>query len=136
MIAPLILALSMSGACPGEPMTKAGVLAAERDWVAALEQGDHARLDCRLAPGFTDSNWQGRLLSRADAVARISGPRPRLLLQALEVELLGRTAIVHGLNTQRGADGTIEGTVRFTDVFAYRQGRWQALSAQETPARK
>lgn len=112
------------------------MLAAERDWVDALQQGDAARLDCRLASGFTDSNWQGKLKSRADAMAGIAGPRPHLSLQALEVELLGRTAIVHGLNTQSHADGTVAGTVRFTDVFAYRARRWQAISAQETLVRK
>jgi len=135
MIATMLLALAVSGGCAMEPMTKSGVLAAERDWVDALEQGDKSRLDCRLAPGFTDSNWQGKLLARGDAMARIAGPRPHLSLSGLEVDLLGSIAIVHGLNSQKRADGIIEGTVRFTDVFAYRAGRWQALSAQETPVR-
>ena len=136
MIAPLMLALALSSGRPSEPMTAAGALAAERDWVDALQQGDRLRLDCRLAAGFTDSNWQGRRLSRADAMARIAGPRPHLSLQALEVEFLGKTAIVHGLNTQSRPDGNVEGMVRFTDVLIYRAGRWQALSAQETPVRK
>jgi len=136
MIATLMVAVALAGGCPSEPFTKAGVLAAERDWVDALQQGDAARFDCRLASGFTDSNWQGTLKSRADAMAGIAGPKPHLSLQALEVELLGRTAIVHGLNTQSQADGTVVGTVRFTDVFAYRARRWQAILAQETLVRK
>ena len=136
MIAALTVAVALAGGCPSEPLTKAGVLAAERDWVDALARGDGERLNCRLASGFTDSNWQGKLQSRADAMAGIAGPRPHLSLTELEVELLGRTAIVHGLNTQSQANGTIVGTVRFTDVFVYRAGRWQAISAQETLGRK
>ncbi|HZQ40945.1 MAG TPA: nuclear transport factor 2 family protein [Rhizomicrobium sp.] len=136
MIAALMLILAVSGHCPYEPMTRDGVLAAERDWVDAIEQGDRVRLDCRLGSDFTDSNWQGELKSRSDAMAALAGPRPRLSLKALGVDLLGRTAIVRGLNGQSQPDGTLRGTVRFTDIFIYREGRWQALSAQETPVRQ
>jgi hypothetical protein len=45
--------------------------------------------------------------------------------------LLGDTAILRGVNTQRSGT-TVIGSVRFVDVFAYRSGRWQAVSAQES----
>lgn len=136
MIAILMAALALSQACPLEPMTKEGVLSAERDWVEALERGDRVRLECRLAPQFVDTNWQAKVLSRADVLARLGGPRPQPSLTKLEAQLVGKTAIVHGVNSQTSRDGTDQGSVRFTDIFVYRARRWQAVSAQETVIRK
>ena len=47
------------------------------------------------------------------------------------VDIAGNTAIVHGVNTLIQGDREI-GVERFTDVFELQNGRWMALSAQET----
>jgi hypothetical protein len=59
-------------------------------------------------------------------------PPSRLQLTDVTVRLEGRTGIVRGLNTQIAPDGKVVGRVRFTDIFVWRAGRWQAIAAQET----
>jgi hypothetical protein len=131
-----VLALGGGGAalaCPPQPRTAAAALATEREWVAALEQRDSATLDCILAPGFTDTSWRGELLLKPQVMKALPGRAPSTLnLSELSAELIGSTAIVRGVNTQTSA-GKLIGSVRFVDVFVYRSGRWQAVSAQETP---
>lgn len=133
----LALLTSVAPACSqAEPATPQGLLLAERRWVAALETRDVRNLGCRLAPGFTDTAWQGKLFGRAAVLAALPHrPDSKLVLSELTAEVHGRIGIVHGVNTQIGPDGKAAGKVRFTDVFVRRDGRWQALSAQETPMR-
>lgn len=119
-------------ACPTQPQTAAGVLATEKAWVTALEQRDSAALDCILDPGFADTTWRGVLVTRAQIMARLpSRPPSTLDLTDLQPTLLGNAAILRGVNTQRSGT-TVIGSVRFVDVFVYRSGRWQAVSAQES----
>jgi hypothetical protein len=42
-------------------------------------------------------------------------------------------AIARGLNEISDKDGRIVMRIRFTDVFLYRHGNWQAVATQETP---
>jgi uncharacterized protein DUF4440 len=120
-------------ACPREPATKAGLLLAERHWIAALETRDVARLACSLAQGFTDNNWQGRLITRSEMLAALpSRPDAKLRLQGLRVRRIGAVGIVTGLSSRRGLQSGLDGTVRFTDVFFRQGGRWRAVAAQET----
>ncbi len=119
--------------CPKHPMTRAGVLATEHEWVRAVETRDTAALSCILALEFADTNWRGQLVRRSTVLARLaSRPASRLELSDLSVVQHGRFAIVRGMNTQTAADGRASGSVRFTDVFVYRAGSWRAITAQET----
>lgn len=130
----LLLAAAASACTLSEPPTPAGLRLAENRWVAALEARDGRALACRLAPDFTDSTWRGDLVRRAAVLAALpSRPPSRLALSELAAEVHGGVGIVHGVNTQTSADGKTIGRVRFTDVFVRAGGRWQALSAQETP---
>jgi hypothetical protein len=54
-------------------------------------------------------------------------------LQDIEVQLHGAMAIARGLNEIKERDGRVVMRIRFTDVFVYRHGSWQAVAAQETP---
>lgn len=115
------------------PRTAAGALAAEREWVTAIEHRDVAALACLLEPGFTDINWRGQLVTRGqmlDVFFAMKAPRPTLDQLTTDVE--GDVAVVRGRNRQTGPDGKSAGAVRFTDVFVYRDGAWRALRAQET----
>ena len=123
--------------CPGpDPRTEAAVRATEDRWVHLLETRDAAGLGCLLAPEFVDSNWAGRKVPRAQVLEALPHrPDTSLALSEIDVMLHGDIAIVHGLNRQTDAAGKHAGTVRFTDIFLYRERRWQAVSAQETPVR-
>lgn len=126
----LLLGLLMAAApCSVDPPTRAGLLKAEADWVRALETRDAAALACRLAPGFVDTAWNGELHDRAEVLAALPRRTGRLTLSDLDARLFGKTGLVRGLNTQG------RGAVRFTDMFLFADGRWQAVSAQETVKR-
>jgi hypothetical protein len=122
-------------ACPTYPLSSAGALAAERAWVAAIEDGDRDALSCLLDAAFLDSNWKGQIITRQDMLDRvIEKPRPTLKLSDLTVALHGAAAVVRGINTQSAAGQSVP--VRFTDVLVYRTGRWRAVAAQETVIRQ
>lgn len=111
----------------------AGALAAEREWVRAIEHRDAAALDCLLASDFTDINWRGRVVARAQMLDGFAAkPWITLVLDELTADVAGGMAVVRGRNRQTGPDGKPAGAVRFTDVFVYRDGAWRALQAQET----
>lgn len=115
------------------PRTAAGALVAERYWVGAIERRDAAALDCLLARDFTDINWRGQVVTRAEMLDKFAAkPRVALKLDGLSIDVVGDMAIVRGRNTQTGLQGQPMGSVRFTDVFVYRGGAWRALRAQET----
>ena len=135
MIALALLAASAAQAapCPTQPATSAGALAAEQQWVRAIEARDVGALSCILAREFSDTNWRGEVVPREAVLARLpSRPPSTLKLGGLSVFPEGRFAIVRGTNTQTGNGPASSGSVRFTDVFIYRGGAWRAVSAQET----
>lgn len=118
--------------CHSQRRTEAAVLATEDAWVAAIENRDVAALDCILDPSFADTSWRGELISRGQVLDRLPGrPESRLTLSDVHAVLIGNVAIVRGVNSQSDRGRAI-GSVRFVDVFAYRSGRWQAVSAQES----
>ena len=131
----LLLAALAVAACPTEPRTADGLRQAEDRWVAALEARDGAALACCLASDFADNNWQGAIVSRDDMLARLpKRPPSRLQLTDVTVRIEGMTGVVRGLNTQIAPGGKVVGRVRFTDIFVWRAGHWQAIAAQETLA--
>jgi hypothetical protein len=119
--------------CASEPRTSAGVIATEHAWVAALEHRDGSALDCILGSGFSENNWHGKQVSRAEVLAHLAErPSSKLHLSELSTTVDGSMAVARGINTQTGPDGKVTGSVRFTDVFLYSDHRWRAIAAQET----
>lgn len=108
----------------------------EQNWLRAAGSRDTAALDRILAAGFVHVAYDGRVLSKADAMkASVAPPTDRQTLSQLTVHLYGGTGVVTGLNTVASPGGAVEVRLRFTDVFVHLDGRWQAVSAQETPER-
>lgn len=48
----------------------------------------------------------------------------------LKIRIFGSAAVVNGVVVATDANGKVRRTL-FTDVLAYRDGRWQAVNAQE-----
>ena len=66
---------------------------------------------------------------------RNMAPPPPLLAKHFEnmrIRIYSEAGIVNGIVVATAPDGSVEKTV-FTDVFARRNGRWQAVNAQELP---
>lgn len=107
------------------------VVAMEREWLVALS--DSATLERVLAPDFVHQLASGDEIDRRQHIAFVvAHPLPSVprVFERLDVRLYGTTAIATGI--VRAKADPPQRTV-FTDVFVKREGRWQAVSAQETP---
>lgn len=121
-------------ACPAnQPKNENALLQLEQSWAKSLEQHDSATVACILADEFEDADVGGNLHNRVDALARIPQRRPsQNQLQERHLHAYGNFAFVRGLNKVIGPEGKLLVEVRFTDIFVYRDGRWQAVSGHET----
>jgi len=113
---------------------KAAVIRLEHRWVAALAPGgDRSALGDILADDYIDIDWRGRIRHKADLIRATGSPKGAVQhVTALRVRVWGDSAVATGVNTVHSpAQGwTIE--VPFTDVFERADGRWRAVSSQET----
>ncbi len=110
----------------------ADVLLQEAQWLNAISSGDRPAVEAILGPNFTHINSDGQVLNRTQELAGIVDVPFTMNPSEQQVTIIGNTAVVHGLNTVIGGDGTTLARERFTDVFVLHDGRWLALSAQET----
>jgi hypothetical protein len=115
---PLIHASS----CPArQPKTPDALAQIEHAWASALEQRDTAALGCILGDEFQAT------LSKA------ANHRPvHHELQDLSTHVYGDFGYIRGLATAVDAQGKIVARVRFTDIYVYRDRRWQAVAAHES----
>ncbi len=109
------------------------LIALNRDYVDAVQHGDVRRFDEILADDFVCSNPDGSLVDRADFLEQTARPATIAGLAAhdVDVRLLGDVAIIHARTTYAHADGR-EGSGRYTDVWARRDGQWLAVAAHVT----
>jgi len=61
------------------------------------------------------------------------GSRPGRHFEGMHVRVCGTVGIVNGIVIETGGSTLVRRTL-FTDALAYRDGKWQALSAQELPS--
>jgi len=112
---------------------KAAVTTLEHEWLAAR---DSATLDRILADDFRHPVMTGDVLSKQEHIAWVTKhPLPSALhsrFAALDVRTFGDAAIASGSVATTDSAGKEVARNVFTDVFMFRHGRWQAVSAQET----
>jgi len=133
----LLLAASLhalAAECPkDEPKRESALLAVEHHWADALTHKDADAISCLLANEFEDADVDGSLHTRAEALARVPQRKPHTnRLTEMRAHIDGNSGFVRGLNEILDPDGKVVARVRFTDIFTYRDGRWQALAGQET----
>ena len=109
----------------------AALIALEQRWLISR---DSAELDRILADDFRHPVPQGVVLTKAEqihwAVTHPATPGVERSLHDMKVRVYQHTAIVNGAVCAIAADGTRTRSL-FTDVFVWRDGRWQAVNAQE-----
>ncbi|HUA78038.1 MAG TPA: nuclear transport factor 2 family protein [Acetobacteraceae bacterium] len=147
-----VLALSTAPVFADPPQserTAAAVMKVEHEWLGALQHRDVRTLGRILAAEFIDSDFQGDAVTRTQYLAYFArpapGPAPRVLqsFEDTRVRFVADddVAIVTGLVISRpeaaskagaSADPAAVRHSRFTDVFVWRDGRWQAVTGQET----
>lgn len=120
--------------CPkGQPKTNAALIELEQKWAAALSRKDADVVACIVADEFEEADVDGSLHTRSQMLEHIPQRRPGVNhLSEMRAHLEGNFGFVRGLATLVDASGKVVARVRFTDVFAYRDGRWQALAGHET----
>ena len=118
----IALALFVLAACDS-----AGAASVEKDWLAHLH--DQATLERILAPDFVHV-LPGQFITKAEHIQYITThpvpPGTEARFERLDIRIVDGVAIATGIvSTQKRS--------AFTDIFACRDGRWQAVGAQETP---
>jgi ketosteroid isomerase-like protein len=131
----LPLALSAFAAdCPkNQPKTEAALVELEQNWAGALSRKDANTVACMLADEFEDADVDGSLHTRSQTLEHIPNKKPGVNhLSELRAHVDGNFGFTRGLATLVDGSGKVVARFRFTDVFTYRDGRWQALAGQES----
>lgn len=114
------------------------LIALEQKLAAAWVDRDRGFIEGLLAPEWSVIDTTGRVLTRADVLDEAFGSAERSIVSMsvddLQVRLLGTVAVVTGVTratgSYRGEAASI--TLRFTDVFHERDGRWTIVASQGT----
>ena len=134
----LLLAVAMPGQTQGDKNSVDQILIQmEHDWSRADTEKDAAALDRILADDWIGIDFEGTVLTKPEALKDIGADSASLestVLSDMKVRIYGNTAIVTGTDTEKseyhGKDSS--GKYLWTDVFVFRNGRWQAVSSQST----
>jgi ketosteroid isomerase-like protein len=120
------------------PGDEAAIVALEHRLAAAWVEGDRPFIERLLASDWRVIEPSGRLVSRQQVLDETFSSTDRridaLAIDDLNVRVFGGTAVATGrtraTGSYRGQSGTA--VLRFTDVFHFRQGRWQIVASQGT----
>jgi len=109
----------------------------ENEW---LNANDAQTLDRILASDFVHPVFTGDFLTKAQHIDWFTKhPRPanfKAHFERLDIRLYSDIGIANGVVVTSDENGKEIGRNVFTDVFAYRNGRWQGINGQETDVRK
>jgi ketosteroid isomerase-like protein len=109
------------------------LLALNGDYITSVQTSDVQRFEQLLADDFLCSNPDGSLVDRAAFLKQTARPVAITNLRAEDVlvRVLDDVAIIHARTMYTNPDGR-PASGRYTDVWARRGGRWQAVSAHVT----
>lgn len=137
LVAMLLLFSSPHRVCAGgEAKDEGALVRVERAWARAAERHDIAALECILADEFEEADFDGSVVSRSAMLANAAKPsRGHSELVDLRVHIYGEAAYVRGIGVN-SENGRSTGRTRFTDVFVYRDGRWQCVAGHDSRFQK
>jgi len=130
----VLCSLAYAAPCPTAQVKDGSALvAAEQTWARSLEHQDTATLGCILADEFEDAGPDGKLTDRATTLAKAAVHRAvHHELSDLHPHVQGEFGYIRGQAAAVDAQGKTVATVRFTDVYVYRDGRWQCVAGHES----
>jgi ketosteroid isomerase-like protein len=104
-----------------------------QSYIRSVEKSDAAWFDRNLGQDFLCTNPDGSQVDRGQFLKQVAerASVPNLGLHDVNVRVLGDFAIIHAGNTYILPGGQSVST-RYTDIWAKREGRWVAISAQIT----
>jgi Domain of unknown function (DUF4440) len=116
----------------GPETDKKNLITLENRWLRAR---DAATLDGILAQDFVHPVSAGLFLTKAEHIdwfiKHLPPPNRQTRFDHLQVRVYGDTGIANGMVIATDDAGKELDRSVFTDVFVYRDGRWQAVNAQE-----
>ncbi len=116
------------------PGARDAVVQLEQRWLAS--ENDPNALESILAEDFVHVLPTGIITKQQQLAYQRSHPRrdeEKRWFDELNVRVFGEAAVATGAVSAVGENGA-ERKTYFTDVFANRNGRWRAVSAEETSA--
>ena len=107
----------------------------ERDWLDALKAGDVDKLGQIIADDWTAIGPDGATIGKKDLLADVKSGASTLSsyeLGPMDVKVVGGAAVVQGSDTQKSTDKGKDSSGKYAwmDVFAMRDGKWQAVRSQ------
>jgi hypothetical protein len=127
-----------------EERTKNELMQVERDIGKANVNRDYAFFESVEADEFIFTDSGGGVTTRKEDLESVKAPAnpdSRLLaydVDEMKVMLYGKTAVVTGRSTVKGINKGQEWTSqsRFTDVFVWRDNRWQLVAGHSSRVRQ
>jgi len=114
------------------------LIALENIWLKG--EHDAAVLDPILASDFIHPVVTGDFLTKAQHIyystRHVPPANMKNRFDNLSVRIYGDVGIVNGIVVTSDEHGKDVNRTIFTDVFVYRDGRWQAINAQENKVEK
>jgi hypothetical protein len=129
----LLCSWAHGAACPtGQSRNEATLVQMENNWARILEQHDMPGLECILATEFEEAGSTGQLTDRSQMLAAAAGYRKvHYQLSELHARVYGDFGYVRGAGLAL-SPGRPPRKTRFTDIFVYRDGRWQCVAGHES----
>ena len=121
----------------GGTTSKEEVLDLQRQRMEAMVKRDIAQLNRLMADELTYTHTTGRVDTKSQLIASIESGRLKyesMEPEEVDVRLYGSTALVTGTARVRVVtqQGPTSFAIRFLDVYASRNGQWQAVAWQST----
>lgn len=117
------------------PNVQKAVFALENEWTKALVKVDTVAFKRLTAPGFVYTEDNVVMNQRELLEAIVTGDRVEAAgNEGMTLHHYGDVAVVTGVLMTRGknkAGKTFTNRYRFTDTWYFRNGRWQAIAAQD-----
>jgi len=114
------------------------LISLENEWLGSEHNG--AALERILAADFVHPVITGNFLTKTQHIYYSTKYLPPASLknrfEQMNVRLYGDVGVVNGIVVTSDEHGTDVDKSIFTDVFVYRDGRWQAINAQENRVEK
>jgi len=109
----------------------------ERDWSQAGIKKDFKTLDRIMADDWVSIDSLGQATTKAQTLTAMKSNQASqefIELGEMKVRVFGTAAIVTGTDVERGSykGQDSSGKYAWMDVFAKRNGRWQAIASQST----
>lgn len=108
----------------------------EQQLAATWKSGDCSAWAAMLAADWSVTHITGAVITKAEALQMCktsAAPIVRFDIDDVRVRLFGDTAVVTGRSKVAvGGGSPVDITLRFTDVFIRRKGRWQVVASHAT----